>query len=458
MSTAEEEVRQALLESGFTFDDTTSGPHTSAAVPSSDADTAATTHRPDSNPLSAPSADPAVRDASFTPAHATPSIVVSSRPVAAATAIATPVRGSSAIQKPRVLTIAGTDPTGGAGIYADIKSITACGGYGMGVVTSVVAQNTQRVAGIWPQSADCVTAQLKAVSDDVAIDSVKIGMMGTAEVIDAVHAWLETTDFTKLGGLWRRPKGGAGVPMGEATMARVTRSPAAASTQRPEAEYHGFTPSVSTFTRPWTVLDPVMISTTGTRLLDESAEGALRELLTSGLIDVVTPNLPELAALVDAPVAQSWEEALEQGTKLLDKFGGHTRIYVKSGHLTGSTSRADAFIDANTMRAISRNPVITRLPGSIIETQNTHGTGCALSSALSTFRPQCNDWLYAARRAKTWISGAIEHADELNVGLGHGPINHAWNLVDATPGDDASEQQCLQRQMHLPARTPRMIR
>lgn len=403
-------------------------------------------------------------------------------------------RGHST-QRPRVLAIAGTDPTGGAGILADMKSIMACGGYGMGVVTSVVAQNTCAVSGIWPQPAEAITAQLQAVSSDVSIDAIKIGMMGTADAINAVHEWLETTDFTQMGGLWRKSRrkkeatgvittpipqrtaGAQGTPGANgaqdsseqggarladdapisaqeaAALADAANAGAASAANsgatdpattdsggRPIAAYHGMTQQVSGKQRPWTVLDPVMISTSGTRLLDPAAEGALAELLTSGLIDVLTPNLPELAALVGMPEAQTWEEAVEQGTKLLTKLGGTTRIYVKTGHLEGSTSRADAFIDACTMRAISRNPVVTRLPGIKIDTRNTHGTGCALSSALATFRPQCKDWLEAAQRSKAWIRGTIKHADELGVGLGNGPINHAWNLVDSMPLEDVPHQ------------------
>lgn len=356
-------------------------------------------------------------------------------------------------QRPRVLAIAGTDPTGGAGILADMKSIMACGGYGMGVVTSVVAQNTCRVDGIWPQSAEAISAQLQAVSSDVSIDSIKIGMMGTADAINAVHEWLEDTDFTQMGGLWRKSHRTTDTP-GVITMPipqGVTDEPQAAQTVaasatptdadgRPLPSYHNIKQRVSGKQRPWVVLDPVMISTSGTRLLDPAAEGALAELLTSGLIDVLTPNLPELAALVGQPVAQTWEEAVEQGSKLLAKLGGSTRIYVKTGHLENSASRADAFIDACTMRAISRNPVVTRLPGIKIDTRNTHGTGCALSSALATFRPQSKDWLEAAQRSKAWIRGTIKHADELGVGLGNGPINHAWNLACAAPIDAAIHQ------------------
>jgi|GEM_PF-55870 len=496
MSTAEEEVRQALIASGFDFrkgkaspskaraysegqvsaDATESSGSASSAAASSAASPAESTSSKGAEPAipsassPAPSTSAPRRDTHRGDAHRARTVSDG----ITVTTVHVPQTAPQAAggQRPRVLAIAGTDPTGGAGILADMKTITACGGYAMGVVTSVVAQNTREVTGIWPQTAQCVEYQLKAVSDDVSIDAVKIGMLGTEEIIDTVHEWLENTDFTRLGGLWRRPGNRANVTqiIGSSALAMPAAGAIPANgAARPVgntgaddapveyadyAEYHGVTHDISTHRRPWTVIDPVMISTSGTRLLSADAEGALRDLLTSGLIDVITPNLPELAALVGEPVATTWEEAIDQGTRLLDKLGGHTRVYVKSGHLKSSTTRADAFIDANTMRTISRNPVVTRLPGSLIATHNTHGTGCALSSALAAYRPQCHDWLQAAHRAKVWITGAIAHSDELNVGLGNGPVNHSWNLTQATPIDDIQLHHVTQREMHGRAALP----
>lgn len=478
MSTAEEEVRQALIASGFDFrkgkaspskaraysegqasaDATESSGSASAVAASSAASPAESTSSKGAEPAipsassPAPSTSAPRRDTHRGDAHRARTVSDG----ITVTTVHVPQTAPQAAggQRPRVLAIAGTDPTGGAGILADMKTITACGGYAMGVVTSVVAQNTRKVTGIWPQTAQCVEYQLKAVSDDVSIDAVKIGVLGTEEIIDTVHEWLENTDFTRLGGLWRRPGNRANVTQIIGSSALAMPANGAGDADDSAAEYHGVTHDISTHRRPWTVIDPVMISTSGTRLLSADAEGALRDLLTSGLIDVITPNLPELAALVGEPVATTWEEAIDQGTRLLDKLGGHTRVYVKSGHLKSSTTRADAFIDANTMRAISRNPVVTRLPGSLIATHNTHGTGCALSSALATYRPQCHDWLQAAHKAKVWITGAIAHSDELNVGLGNGPVNHSWNLTQATPIDDIQLHHVTQREMHGRAALP----
>lgn len=178
---------------------------------------------------------------------------------------------------PRVLSIAGTDPTGGAGQAADLKSIAALGGYGMNVITAVVVQNTRGVSGVHTPPASVVRAQLDAVGSDVAVDAVKVGMLGTAEVIDAVREWLQRA------------------------------------------------------APPVTVVDPVMVATAGGRLLDPEAEGALRELLP--LADLITPNLPELAVLAQTPVASTWDAALAQGRRVARSYD--TRVLVKGGHLPG---------------------------------------------------------------------------------------------------------------------------
>src|SRR6476659_2079697 len=172
---------------------------------------------------------------------------------------------------PRVLAIAGSDPSGGAGIQADLKSIAANGGYGMAAITALTAQNTQGVRAVHVPPAAFFTAQLDAISDDIGIDAVKIGMLGDAAVIDAVRSWLE----------------------------RVR-------------------PAV-------VVLDPVMVGTSGDRLLQESAEAALQALLP--LADLITPNLAELAILLKEPVAADWSEALAQGKRLAALTG--TTVLVK---------------------------------------------------------------------------------------------------------------------------------
>ncbi len=265
---------------------------------------------------------------------------------------------------PRVLSIAGTDPTGGAGIQADLKSIAALGGYGMAVVTSLVAQNTRGVRSVHTPPASFLTEQLDAVSDDVAIDAVKIGMLGDVATIAVVREWLHRA----------RP--------------------------------------------PLLVLDPVMVATSGDRLLAADAETALRELV--GMADLVTPNLPELAVLVDGPIAVDWPAALEQGRRLSMSCG--TVVLVKGGHLSAEFS-PDALVDA-TGQLDGADGGAVEFVSPRVATRNTHGTGCSLSSAVATAMARTGDWAGAVRQAKDWLQDALTSADELEVGQGNGPINH----------------------------------
>lgn len=258
---------------------------------------------------------------------------------------------------PRVLSIAGTDPTGGAGIQADLKSIAALGGYGMAVVTALVAQNTRGVREVHVPPVAFLDAQLRAVSDDVEIDAAKIGMLGSAEVTAVVAAWLDEV--------------------------------------RPAI----------------VVLDPVMVATSGDRLLDADAEDAVRDLCRHA--DLVTPNLPELAVLVAAPVATSWDEAVAQARTLAERAG--TAVLLKGGHLAGPES-PDAVVDAA--------GVVHLVPGRRVDTPHTHGTGCSLSSAMATLAAHGLDWPAALARAKRWLTGALENAEALRVGHGNGPIDH----------------------------------
>ena len=285
-------------------------------------------------------------------------------------------RGSRAV--PRVLSIAGTDPTGGAGVQADLKSIAANGGYGMAVVTALVAQNTRGVREIHVPPVAFLRAQLDAVSDDVVIDAVKVGMLGSAAVVDEVADWLRAV----------RP--------------------------------------------PVVVLDPVMVAQSGDALLDADATEALRHLLP--LADVVTPNLPELAALLGEPEADGWDAALAQGRALAARHG--VRVIVKGGHL-----RVDDCPDALVVPAgdgadgadgsDAADSAVHVVPGPRIATTSTHGTGCSLSSALATLQPRRGDWLAALTEAKGWLTGSLAHAEDLDVGEGAGPLDHLRALWDA---------------------------
>lgn len=267
---------------------------------------------------------------------------------------------------PNVLSIAGTDPTGGAGIQADLKSIAATGGYGMAVVTALVAQNTRGVGNVHCPPVDFLAAQLTAVSEDVRIDAVKIGMLFDSAVVHTVHNWL------------------------------VAVAP------------------------PVVVLDPVMVATSGDRLLDAGAEQAVRDLLA--VVDIVTPNLPELAVLAESELATDWATALEQALSVSTRYS--VRVIAKGGHLAGASS-PDALVDAS-----SATPV-TEFWSPRVATVNTHGTGCSLSSAIATLQARTNDWPLTISLAKQWLTGALATADALEVGHGHGPVNHFHSLWTA---------------------------
>jgi hydroxymethylpyrimidine/phosphomethylpyrimidine kinase len=276
---------------------------------------------------------------------------------------------------PRVLSIAGSDPSGGAGIQADLKSIAANGGYGMAVITALTVQNTQGVTAVHVPPVEFLRQQLDAISDDITVDAVKIGMLGDTAVIHEVRRWL-----------------------GEARPAVV-------------------------------VLDPVMIATSGDRLLAESAESALRELLP--LADLVTPNLPELAMLLGEAEATDWASALEQGKRLAAACGN--TVLVKGGHLQG-TGCPDALV--NTGGVLSQD--VVEFAGERVETRNSHGTGCSLSSAMATAKARLGDWESALRVVKPWLQEALTQSEVLEVGKGNGPIHHFHALQqELQPGDFA---------------------
>ncbi|MGX1793654.1 bifunctional hydroxymethylpyrimidine kinase/phosphomethylpyrimidine kinase [Microbacterium sp. NPDC055312] len=261
---------------------------------------------------------------------------------------------------PRVLSIAGSDPSGGAGIQADLKSIAAHGGYGMAAVTALTVQNTRGVHDVHVPPAAFLRAQLNALSDDIAIDAVKIGMLADAEIIDTVADWLRA----------HRP----------ATV----------------------------------VLDPVMVATSGDRLLDTRAETALRGL--AALADVITPNLDELAVLAGRGI-RGWDDALVAAQQLSTETGA--LVLAKGGHLGGPTA-PDALVGPE--------GVIAAFDGPRIDTTSTHGTGCSLSSALAALHATGRDWPDALREARAWLRESLRAADTLAVGRGHGPVNHFAGL------------------------------
>lgn len=267
---------------------------------------------------------------------------------------------------PRVLTIAGSDSSGGAGIEADLKSIAAQGGYGVAAITALTAQNTRGVRSVHIPPASFLTEQLDAVSDDVVIDAVKIGMLGDAAIVAAVSAWLDRVQ------------------------------------------------------PPHVVLDPVMVATSGDRLLDAAAESSVLALAHQAR--VITPNVPELGVLASAPAAKSWNEALAQANAV--SASTNAVVLLKGGHMPDEIVR-DALVDASG----------TRVPGGVFEvesprvhTKNTHGTGCTLSSALATRLGAGDDLPHALSTVKAWLTRALQSSDRLQVGHGHGPVNHFVDL------------------------------
>jgi hydroxymethylpyrimidine/phosphomethylpyrimidine kinase len=258
---------------------------------------------------------------------------------------------------PIALTIAGSDSSGGAGIQADLKSFAALGVYGASVITALTAQNTQGVAGIHQVPAEFVTAQIDAVFSDLAVGAVKIGMVAHPPVMDAIAAGLRR---------WS-PK--------------------------------------------HVVLDPVMVATSGDRLLAAEAVDALRTRLIP-LASVITPNLPEAAALLDEPMAHDPAAIEDQGRRLLAL--GCAAVLIKGGH-GDSPESTDYLCTPSGSVALSAKRVATR---------NTHGTGCSLSSAVAAGLAKGEGMESAVRNAKVWLTEAIGAADRFSVGHGHGPVHH----------------------------------
>jgi hydroxymethylpyrimidine/phosphomethylpyrimidine kinase len=259
------------------------------------------------------------------------------------------------------VTIAGSDSGGGAGIQADLKTFSALGVYGASVITALTAQNTRGVSAIHDVPPDFVTAQIDAVFSDLKVGAVKIGMVSRAPTIAAIAAGLER---------WRPPA---------------------------------------------VVLDPVMVATSGDRLIAEDAVEALRRLLFPRAL-VVTPNLPEAAALLGEAIAGDEAAMRAQAERLLAL--GPRAVLIKGGHGSGAEA-VDLLVEA---------AGVTRLAAPRIATRNTHGTGCSLSSALAAQLAKGRPLAEAARAAKAYLTDALKAADRLAIGTGHGPVHHfhAW--------------------------------
>jgi len=256
-----------------------------------------------------------------------------------------------------VLTIAGSDSGGCAGIQADIKSISANGAYAASVITATTAQNTQGVTDIHPIPVAHIIKQMEAVFDDIHFSAVKIGMLHSTEVIEAVQSTLARYNITNI------------------------------------------------------VLDPVMIATSGDKLINDTAIESLKAFLPN--VTLITPNIPEAELLIGHTINLTNMEA--SAKELGEKY--HTSVLLKGGHLELSDEMTDILYDhAHTQTTIIHNKAI--------ETIHTHGTGCSLSSSIATFMSLGYDLEASSIKGCQYLNKAIAEGKDKVLGKGHGPINH----------------------------------
>ncbi len=260
-----------------------------------------------------------------------------------------------------VLSIAGSDPSGGAGIQADLKTFAANGVYGMAAITALTVQNTVGVQGIHLVPAKFVSSQIEAIFSDIAVSSAKVGMVGNAEIAEGVGTTL--------------------------------------------AKYRNLI----------SVVDPVMVAKGGSPLLDKKAIQAVKDNLIP-LATIVTPNLPEAAILLGSSIAKSEEDMVYQGKALLNL--GPKSILMKGGHSEGITSN-DLLVTENNYVWFKEKR---------INTKNTHGTGCTLSSSIASFLAKDFSVEESVSKAKKFVTNAIRNSEKLSVGKGHGPTNHFYAL------------------------------
>jgi len=264
----------------------------------------------------------------------------------------------------RVLTIAGSDSGGGAGIQADLKTFSALGCYGMSAITALTAQNTVAVTQIHEVPPAFVAAQIDAVIEDIGVDAVKIGMLSSPEIIEIVASRLEVHQVNKI------------------------------------------------------VLDPVMVAKSGDKLLKEEAIQTLKSRLIP-MATIITPNIPE-AEVLTGMIITSPEDA-EQAAHALSNLGPEA-ILIKGGHSSEEVSR-DVLL-------LKNPPQMIQLMDKRIITNNTHGTGCTLSSAIAANLAKGLEVLAAVQAAKAYISKAIAAGAAYEIGSGHGPVLHFFEWWD----------------------------
>lgn len=269
----------------------------------------------------------------------------------------------------RVLTIAGSDSGGGAGVQADLKTFSALGCYGMSVITALTAQNTKAVTGIHPVPPAFIAQQIDAVMEDIGADAVKIGMLHSPEVINTVTERLKHYNVANI------------------------------------------------------VVDPVMIAKSGDKLLREDAVEALKTALIP-ISTLITPNLPEAAVLLQRPtqsITQADIPHLETACKELVTLGSRA-VLLKGGHL-------ESKLNVDILYSKTDN-TLCHFEAKRIDTVNTHGTGCTLSSAIASQLAKGHNIREAIQGAKEYITRAIEVGAGYRLGSGHGPVHHFHNFWD----------------------------
>lgn len=264
------------------------------------------------------------------------------------------------MQLKKILTIAGSDSGGGAGIQADIKTMSALGGFGMSAITAITAQNTCEVRSIHLVPTNILTDQISAVAQDIGIDAVKTGMLATSEIIHAVADSIQKFRIHPL------------------------------------------------------VVDPVMVSTSGARLLDPNAINVLVSRLIP-LADLITPNIPEAELLLRKSITI---ENMGEAARELSYQVNAKAVLIKGGHLTGPLLY-NALYDRNLDE-------LTIICHDRIESVNTHGTGCSLSAALATFLGQGLPLKVAVHESIDYLTSALSAAKYLKFGSGNGPIDHFY--------------------------------
>ena len=273
---------------------------------------------------------------------------------------------------PKVLSIAGSDSSGGAGIQADLKTFSALGVYGATAITAITAQNTQGVNSQFALEPQMVYDQIAAVMDDIEPSVVKIGMLSNTAIVEAVAKAL-----------------------------------------------HDYRPS-------FIILDPVIVSSTGHRLLSIEAQETIKERLIP-IADLLTPNIPEMKALTDSSLS-SLEEKKEAAQQLFNL--GAKAILLKGGHEEGEVKKDYLFFNglkAKDKSLKSASESVSVYASETVVTKNTHGTGCTLSSAIAAFIARGLSLEDAISEAKNYVTEAIRAGADINIGKGIGPVNHFFN-------------------------------